>query len=40
VLTIRDVFPGGTARGLPRLLDLLDRNGLRAVRVEEHGQPP
>jgi cyclopropane-fatty-acyl-phospholipid synthase len=36
-LTIRHIFPGGLVPSLPRLLDLLDSNGLRVVLVEELG---
>jgi cyclopropane-fatty-acyl-phospholipid synthase len=37
-LTIRHVFPGGSVPSLPRLLDLLDRHGLRMVEIEELGR--
>lgn len=36
-LTLKYVFPGGSVPSLPRALELLDRNGLHVVRVEELG---
>jgi len=34
-LTIKHVFPGGNIPSLPRTLELLNRNGLHVVDVEE-----